>query len=132
MGRALRIQSTKLDIDLVLVRFEVGVNLEDLSPKSCIMMEYMKKLEEKVRKLEDGLESIKIDLHNVNAMIHSWDLLTSKEGYALIWWNEISLQCRCLRRASIESWEELKNEMRNSFVPLYHKRNFFVKLQKIY
>ncbi|RDY01741.1 hypothetical protein CR513_14896, partial [Mucuna pruriens] len=37
----------------------------------------------------------------------------SFKGYALIWWNEISLQCRGLKRESIDSWEELRKKMRD-------------------
>ncbi|RDX74834.1 hypothetical protein CR513_45367, partial [Mucuna pruriens] len=37
---------------------------------------------------------------------------------------------RGIRRASIKSWEELKREMREIFVPLYYKRYLFIKLQK--
>ncbi|RDY02742.1 hypothetical protein CR513_13761, partial [Mucuna pruriens] len=85
-----------------------SLNLEDLSHKTHMKMKYMKKLEAKLDKLEGGLESMRIDSHSVNAKIHSWDSL---KGYILIWWNKISLQCRGLRRASIDSWEELKKEM---------------------
>ncbi|RDY09376.1 hypothetical protein CR513_06263, partial [Mucuna pruriens] len=56
----------------------------------------------------------------------------SFEGYALIWWNEIVLQKMGMRRASIESWEELKRDMRERFIPCYYKRNLFVKLQKMF
>ncbi|RDX91858.1 hypothetical protein CR513_26106, partial [Mucuna pruriens] len=48
----------------------------------------------------------------------------SFEGYALIWWNEISLQCSGMRRASIESWKELKKRCKI--------HDLFVKLQKMY
>ncbi|RDY05305.1 hypothetical protein CR513_10878, partial [Mucuna pruriens] len=47
-------------------------------------------------------------------------------------WNEISLQIRGMRRASIESWEELKREKGEIYVPLHYKRDLFVKLQKMY
>ncbi|RDX85595.1 hypothetical protein CR513_33198, partial [Mucuna pruriens] len=39
-------------------------NIEDLSPKSRLMMKYMKKLEAKMEKLEGGLEFMKLDSHN--------------------------------------------------------------------
>ncbi|RDX98152.1 hypothetical protein CR513_19004, partial [Mucuna pruriens] len=39
---------------------------------------------------------------------------------------------RGIRRTSIESWKELKREIRERFVPLYYKRDLFVKLQKMY
>ncbi|RDX90946.1 hypothetical protein CR513_27136, partial [Mucuna pruriens] len=81
-------------------------NMEDLSPKSKVMMEYMKKLEKEIEKLGGG--------------------------YVLIWWNETALQIKGMRRPSIKSWEELKREMREIFVPLYYKRHLFVKLQKMY
>ncbi|RDX95893.1 hypothetical protein CR513_21519, partial [Mucuna pruriens] len=149
-------------------------NMEDLSPKSKLMMEYMKKLKEKIEKLEGGLESMRIDCHSVNAKIRSWSkkqekeakkpkrvssssddndescnskssrshrsenvvkthertfnepkkieqnidcincedltkvklIALSLEGYALIWWNEITLQIEGIRRASIRRVEE--------------------------
>ncbi|RDX85165.1 hypothetical protein CR513_33682, partial [Mucuna pruriens] len=179
-------------------------NLEDLSPKSRLMMEYMKKLKAKMEKLEGGMESMKIDSHsskkkekeeerkskkyvsssNSNDDVDSyrshkrdkcpkknlWDLLKGKipsfsgsdsvDDYydwelkvsqnlecinckdltkvklivlvALVWWNEIVLKIRGMRIASIESWEELKQEMKERFVPLFYKRDLFVKLQKMY
>ncbi|RDX84888.1 hypothetical protein CR513_33996, partial [Mucuna pruriens] len=42
-------------------------NLQDLSPKSMLMMKYMKKLEAKIEKLEGGLESMTLDFHNHGA-----------------------------------------------------------------
>ncbi|RDX94570.1 hypothetical protein CR513_23030, partial [Mucuna pruriens] len=56
----------------------------------------------------------------------------SFEGYALIWWNDISIQIRGMRRAPIESWAELKREIRERFVPCFYKRDIFVKLQITY
>ncbi|RDY01177.1 hypothetical protein CR513_15532, partial [Mucuna pruriens] len=56
----------------------------------------------------------------------------SFEGYALIWWNEIVIQIRGVRRSSIESWDELKREMSERFVPSFYTRDLFVKLQRMY
>ncbi|RDX90353.1 hypothetical protein CR513_27791, partial [Mucuna pruriens] len=42
------------------------------------------------------------------------------------------IKIRGIRRASIESWVELKRETRKRFVPLCYKRDLFVKLQKMY
>ncbi|RDX84399.1 hypothetical protein CR513_34555, partial [Mucuna pruriens] len=56
----------------------------------------------------------------------------SFKGYALVWWNEISLQIRGMRRVFIESWEELKQEIRERFVPSFCKHELFVKLLKMY
>ncbi|RDY00333.1 hypothetical protein CR513_16499, partial [Mucuna pruriens] len=59
----------------------------------------------------------------------------SFNGHALIWWNEIALQIRGMRRASIDSWEELKREVRKRFVPLYYRRDFYkkcIKVQDVY
>ncbi|RDX85145.1 hypothetical protein CR513_33702, partial [Mucuna pruriens] len=65
--------------DCVLERFNLGrtkvrnnmgistINMENLSPKTKMMMEYMKKLEEKIDILGGGLESIKLDTQSVNA-----------------------------------------------------------------
>ncbi|RDX94054.1 hypothetical protein CR513_23608, partial [Mucuna pruriens] len=181
-------------------------HLKDLSPKARLMMEYMKKLEEKIEKLEGGLESIKLDSHSVNAKIRSWskkqekeeeknddnescnikshrreklverhertiyelkknpwDIIKDKippftrsanelkvaqnldcincedltkvklipfsfEDYAQVWWNEFALQIRDTRRASTELWEELKQEMKERFVPSYYKQDLFIKL----
>ncbi|RDX70230.1 hypothetical protein CR513_50548, partial [Mucuna pruriens] len=92
-------------------------NMEDLSPKSKMMMEYMKKLKEKIEKLSGGLESMRIDSHNVRLIELSF------EGHALIFWNEISLQYRGMRRASIESWEELKKRRETILylcISMYH------------
>ncbi|RDY08339.1 hypothetical protein CR513_07423, partial [Mucuna pruriens] len=159
-------------------------NMEDLSPKSKMMIEYMKKLKEKLGLL--GLESRTIDSHikkksSSNGDSHDescssktsrshrskkvvrrderprdeqkkspWDLIKGKippfssnveenldcincedsinvklialsfEECALIWWNEIVLQIKDMRRASIESWEELKRDMRERFIPSYY------------
>ncbi|RDX60915.1 hypothetical protein CR513_60905, partial [Mucuna pruriens] len=49
------------------------------------------------------------------------------ESYTLIWWNEIAINIRGMRRASIKSWDELKREMRERFVP-----SFYTKLQRMY
>ncbi|RDX70782.1 hypothetical protein CR513_49936, partial [Mucuna pruriens] len=57
----------------------------------------MKQLKKKIEKLGGGLESMRIDSHSV----------------------------RNMRRASIESWEELKREMGERFMPLYYKRDLF-------
>ncbi|RDY12641.1 hypothetical protein CR513_02536, partial [Mucuna pruriens] len=47
------------------------------------------------------------------------------EGYALIWWNEITIQIKGMRIDLIESWDELKIEMREISVPFFlHKRPF--------
>ncbi|RDX97316.1 hypothetical protein CR513_19922, partial [Mucuna pruriens] len=37
-----------------------------------------------------------------------------------------------MRRAFIESWKELKREMRERFVLCYYKRDLFIKLQRIF
>ncbi|RDX89406.1 hypothetical protein CR513_28876, partial [Mucuna pruriens] len=37
-----------------------------------------------------------------------------------------------MRGESIESWEELKREMRERFMPLYYRRDMFVKLKRMY
>ncbi|RDX77459.1 hypothetical protein CR513_42413, partial [Mucuna pruriens] len=39
----------------------------------------------------------------------------------LVWWNEIALQIRGIRKACIKSWEELKQEMRERSVEEYFK-----------
>ncbi|RDX64382.1 hypothetical protein CR513_57071, partial [Mucuna pruriens] len=40
-------------------------NFEDLSPKSRLMMKYIKKLEAKMERLEGVMESMKLDSHGV-------------------------------------------------------------------
>ncbi|RDY05797.1 hypothetical protein CR513_10320, partial [Mucuna pruriens] len=63
-------------------------NLEDLSSKSRLMVEYMK---------------------NMNAKIRSWSKKQEKEEE-----KNSKRYIRDMKRASIESWEELKQEIRES------------------
>ncbi|RDX78562.1 hypothetical protein CR513_41144, partial [Mucuna pruriens] len=128
-------------------------------------MEYMKKFEAKMEKLNGGMESMNFDSYSVNAKISSddndscnsrsrrrerlvnrheqivndpkknpWDFIKvaqnldcinyedltkvklialSFEGYTLI---------RGIKRSSIESWEEVKQEMRGRLVPSFYKK----------
>ncbi|RDX73449.1 hypothetical protein CR513_46943, partial [Mucuna pruriens] len=109
---------------------------------------YMKKLEEKIEKLDGGLELVRIDTQNVIAKVNSLSRGKEKERhkfrreskgshdegygsyhrYALILWNKIATNIRGMRRAPIESWDELKREMRERFVPSFYTRDHFVKL----
>ncbi|RDY14379.1 hypothetical protein CR513_00563, partial [Mucuna pruriens] len=183
-----------------------SIDVENLSPKSRMMMKYMKNLEGKIEKLGGGLELMRIGTQNVSArirtlsrgkekevqksrresenshyggygsyhskssrsqrnekvrkhdryrdepkrnpmglikeqnlecidcddMIRIKPITLSFEGYALIWWNVIVIQIRGMRKAPIESWDELKREMRKRFVPSFYNRDLFVKLQRIY
>ncbi|RDX68731.1 hypothetical protein CR513_52248, partial [Mucuna pruriens] len=69
-------------------------------------------------KVKQNLDCINCeDITNIKLIALSF------EGYALI---------RGMGRACIESWEELKKEMSESFFPLYYKRDSFVELQNIY
>ncbi|RDX95744.1 hypothetical protein CR513_21687, partial [Mucuna pruriens] len=78
-------------------------------------------------KVEQNLDCINCeDLTKVKVIALSY------KDYVLIWWSKIALQIKGLRRVSIESMEELKRETRERFVPLYYKKDFFMKLKKIY
>ncbi|RDX98401.1 hypothetical protein CR513_18679, partial [Mucuna pruriens] len=61
----------------------------------------------KKMKVEQNLKCIDCD-----DMIKVKLIALSFEGYALIWWNEIFIQIRGMRRIHIESWDELKREIR--------------------
>ncbi|RDX80464.1 hypothetical protein CR513_38981, partial [Mucuna pruriens] len=45
-------------------------------------------------------------------------------------WNEIAIQIRGMRKTLIKSWDELKREIREIFVPSFYTRDHFVKLEK--
>ncbi|RDX85959.1 hypothetical protein CR513_32766, partial [Mucuna pruriens] len=81
-------------------------NLEDLSPRSRLMVEYMKKLEAKMKKLERGLEFVKLDLYSVNARIRSWSKTRKRRKEVTPWFGEMKLPCRLSHENTfIESWE---------------------------
>ncbi|RDY00764.1 hypothetical protein CR513_16014, partial [Mucuna pruriens] len=113
-------------------------NLEDLSPKSHIMMEYMKKLEEKLGILEDGLESIKNHWNMIKGKIRPFSGNGNVNKY-YDWEIKVMQNLDCLdyddymkRLEESIHWviEELKKEMLDCFVPLYCKCDLFAKLQK--
>ncbi|RDX99998.1 hypothetical protein CR513_16870, partial [Mucuna pruriens] len=54
-------------------------NMEDLSPKSRMTMEYMNKIEDKIQKLGGGLESVIICSNSVNAKIRTLSKMKEKE-----------------------------------------------------
>ncbi|RDX97640.1 hypothetical protein CR513_19564, partial [Mucuna pruriens] len=45
---------------------------------------------------------------------------------------KIAIKIRGMRRAPINSWDELKREMRERFVPSFYTRDHFVKLERMY
>ncbi|RDX91037.1 hypothetical protein CR513_27039, partial [Mucuna pruriens] len=60
-------------------------------------------------------------------------LVTLKfSDYARMWWNQVLGDIRRMRRASCESWAELKRLMRVKFVPSYYIRDLYNKLQRLY
>ncbi|RDY12135.1 hypothetical protein CR513_03107, partial [Mucuna pruriens] len=174
-----------------------SIDVENLSPKTKIMMKYIKKLEEKIEKLRRGLEYMRLHTQSVNVkekkkkdvfrkesegihdegyrshlsrfsrsqrsgrirrhkrhkedpkrtpielikgkispflcdrrpnVYYDWEMevkqnlecfdcedvikvkliILSFKYYALIWWNEISINIRRMRITFIESWDELK------------------------
>jgi len=53
------------------------------------------------------------------------------EGYAMNWWNQITVDIARRRRLPISTWEQLKVAMKERFVPPYYKKEIFNKLQRL-
>ncbi|RDX76433.1 hypothetical protein CR513_43575, partial [Mucuna pruriens] len=102
-----------------------SIDLENLSPKTKMMIEYMKKLEEKIEKL-GRLESMRLDTQSVNAKVNALSKGNEKEKH------KSRRESEGMRRASIESWDELKREICKRFIPSFYTRDVFVKLQRMY
>ncbi|RDY08347.1 hypothetical protein CR513_07432, partial [Mucuna pruriens] len=75
----------------------------------------------KVLEVEQNIECIDYD-----DMIKVKLIALSFEGYALIWWDEIVIQIRGMRRAPIKLWGELNREMRERFIPSFYIREIFL------
>ena len=54
------------------------------------------------------------------------------EGYALVWWNQIQVDRKRLRRHRVDTWVVMKRIMRKRFVPLHYIREMHNKLQRLY
>jgi len=53
------------------------------------------------------------------------------EGYAMNWWNQITVDIARRRQLPISTWEQLKVAMKERFVPPYYKKEIFNKLQRL-
>jgi len=53
------------------------------------------------------------------------------EGYAMNWWNQITVDIARRRWLPISTWEQLKVAMKERFVPPYYKKQIFNKLQRL-
>ncbi|RDY00587.1 hypothetical protein CR513_16224, partial [Mucuna pruriens] len=49
-------------------------------------------------------------------------------GYALVWWKQYSIEVRKGRRRHIDTWLDLKREMRTRFMPASYARDLYKKL----
>ncbi|RDX90467.1 hypothetical protein CR513_27661, partial [Mucuna pruriens] len=52
--------------------------------------------------------------------------------YSLVWWNQLIYDMRAMRRAPIESWHELRREMRDRLVPTSYVMDMHNELQRLY
>jgi hypothetical protein len=53
------------------------------------------------------------------------------EGYANIWWEQVMAKREEDLKELINTWEDMKLEMQNRFVPDHYTRDLFNKLQKL-
>ena len=53
------------------------------------------------------------------------------EGYAMDWWNQITMDIARRRRLPISTWEQLEVAMKERFMPPYYKEEIFNKLQRL-
>ena len=51
------------------------------------------------------------------------------EGYAMNWWNQITMDIARRKRLPISTWEQLKVAMKERFVSPYSKKEILNKLQ---
>ncbi|RDX96619.1 hypothetical protein CR513_20696, partial [Mucuna pruriens] len=51
-------------------------------------------------------------------------------GYALVWWNQFCREIREGRKRHVDTWPNLKKEIRTRFVPALYKRDLYNKLQR--
>ena len=54
------------------------------------------------------------------------------EGYAMNWWNQITVDIVRRRRLPISTWEQLKVVMKERFVPLYYNKRDLQQITKTY
>jgi len=54
------------------------------------------------------------------------------EGYAMNWWNQITVDIARRRRLPISTWEQLKVAMKEIFVPPYYKKRDLQQITKTY
>ncbi|RDX65366.1 hypothetical protein CR513_55982, partial [Mucuna pruriens] len=60
-------------------------------------------------------------------------LVTLKfNDYPLMWWNQILCNIRRIRRLIVETWAELKRDLKERFVPSYYARDLYNKFQRLY
>jgi hypothetical protein len=53
------------------------------------------------------------------------------EGYANIWWEQVMAKREEDLKEPIDTWEDMKLEIQNRFVPDHYARELFNKLQKL-
>ena len=51
--------------------------------------------------------------------------------YAIIWWNKLVMNRRRNYERPIETWEEMKANMRRRFVPSHYYKDLYHKLQSL-
>ena len=52
-------------------------------------------------------------------------------NYAIIWWDQLVINRRRNHERPIETWEEMKANMRRRFVPSHYCRDLYKKLQSL-
>ena len=52
-------------------------------------------------------------------------------NYAIIWWDQLVINRRRNHERPIETWEEMKANMRRRFVPSHYCRDLYQKLQSL-
>ncbi|RDY12097.1 hypothetical protein CR513_03156, partial [Mucuna pruriens] len=53
-------------------------------------------------------------------------------GYALVWWNQVLNDVVRRRRPSVDTWTELRRELRERFISSYYTKDLYNKLQRLY
>ena len=53
------------------------------------------------------------------------------EGYALVWWNQVTSGVERMRRPLINAWQDMKRVLRERFVLSYYGTNLHNKLQRL-
>ena len=53
------------------------------------------------------------------------------EGYALVWWNQVTSGVERMRRPLINAWQDMKRVLRERFGFSYYGRDLHNKLQRL-